>query len=317
MDTMTHGRSGEAATSDLCEASALELASLIAAGEASSREVVEAHLERIGRFNGELGAVRVVLAEQALAAAEEADRVRASGAALGPLHGVPFTVKENVDVAGTATTHGLAALAGAIASTDAPSVAGLRRAGAIPIGRSNMPDLATRWHTESGVGGTTRRIAVSTAGCEPDVSAAVRRAAGALAAAGWEVEEAEPGMTAEATGVWAALVGADVSLLLAQVEPLLNDGARRFLAGTLAGAPPVDVHGYQAALVARHRLGRAWEQAATRPLVLGAICTTAPFPAGAEPPFANMLGRLALTLTANVLGLPAAAAPSPGHAPSR
>src|SRR5205823_3773465 len=65
------------------------------------------------------------------------------------------TVKENIDLAGTATTWGLAALAGAEAPIDAPQVANLRQAGAIPIGRSNLPDFALRWHTDNGLHGAT------------------------------------------------------------------------------------------------------------------------------------------------------------------
>ena len=69
---------------------------------------------------------------------------------------MPFTVKENIDVAGSATTWGVAALAGQIASSDAPMVARLREAGAIPLARTNLPDFAFRWHTESGRAGHTR-----------------------------------------------------------------------------------------------------------------------------------------------------------------
>src|SRR3954454_18183972 len=125
-------------TNDLCAQSATQLAQLIRDRQATSREVVEAHLARIEAVNGRLNAIRVTLADEALKAADEADRTQPQG----PLHGVPITVKENVDVAGTATTHGVAAFAEAVSRTDAPSVASLREAGAIPIGRTNMPDFA-------------------------------------------------------------------------------------------------------------------------------------------------------------------------------
>jgi len=75
---------------------------------------------------------------------------------LGRLHGVPFTVKENIDLEGTPTTQGVPMLADAVASTDAPSVARMRAAGAIPIGRTNMPDLGLRVHTMSSLHGLTR-----------------------------------------------------------------------------------------------------------------------------------------------------------------
>jgi amidase len=92
------------------------------------------------------------LAEEALAAADAAD----AGASRGPLHGVPFTVKENIDVAGTPTTLGVAALAEAVAPIDAPQVERLRAAGAIPIGRTNLPDLRLRVHTDSSLRELTR-----------------------------------------------------------------------------------------------------------------------------------------------------------------
>jgi amidase len=140
---------------ELCSMGALELAAKLRAGEVSSRELAEAHLARIEQVNPALNALRLVLADQALAAADEADRRRVAGEELGPLGGVPVTVKENLDVAGTPTTMGLIALAEAIAPDDAPAVAGLRAAGAIPIGRSNLPDMALRLHTRSGIAGAT------------------------------------------------------------------------------------------------------------------------------------------------------------------
>ena len=132
-----------------------ELARLIATGEVTSAEVIEAHLARIADVNPDVNAVTVTLADEARAAAAAVDRSVAAGRPLGPLAGVPFTVKENIDVAGSATTWGVAALAGQIASSDAPMVARLREAGAIPLARTNLPDFAFRWHTESGRAGHT------------------------------------------------------------------------------------------------------------------------------------------------------------------
>ena len=85
------------------------------AGEVSSREVVEAHLVRVDKVNGQLNAIVRLLADEALAAADAADRAVADGRDLGPLHGVPCTVKENIDVAGTPTTQGVLALSEAVA----------------------------------------------------------------------------------------------------------------------------------------------------------------------------------------------------------
>jgi amidase len=133
-----------------------ELAAMVAAGTVSSREVVEAHLARIEAVNPGVNAVTVVLADDARAAADAADRAVAAGRPVGPLHGVPFTVKENIDVAGSATTNGLVALAENVAPLDAPQVARLRAAGAIPIARTNLPDLGLRVHTDNELRGLTR-----------------------------------------------------------------------------------------------------------------------------------------------------------------
>jgi amidase len=141
---------------ELCTKGAGELAALIRSGETTSVEVVDAHLARIAEVNPDVNAVTVTLADAARAAAAAVDRAMASGAPLGALAGVPFTVKENIDVAGSATTWGVAALAEQIAAADAPMVARLREAGAIPIARTNLPDFAFRWHTASGRAGHTR-----------------------------------------------------------------------------------------------------------------------------------------------------------------
>jgi amidase len=134
---------------------ATELADAIRSGQVSSREVVEAHLRRIEEVNPAINAVPVVLSEQALEAAAVADRVTASGGELPPLHGVPFTVKGNIDLAGTPTTHGIKALAAAYPAMDAPAVERMRGAGAIPIGHTNLPDFAIGWHTDSELWGAT------------------------------------------------------------------------------------------------------------------------------------------------------------------
>ena len=142
--------------SELWQMGALELAGAIRAGDVSSREVVEAHLMRVDKVNGDLNAIVRLLADEALTAADAADRAVADGGELGPLHGVPCTVKENIDVAGTPTTQGVIALAEAVAAVDAPAVARMRAAGAIPFARTNLPDLGLRIHTHSSLHGLTR-----------------------------------------------------------------------------------------------------------------------------------------------------------------
>jgi amidase len=141
---------------ELWRLSAGELARGIRTRRFSSRDAVEAHLSRIDAVNPSLNAVVKVLAAEARAGADAADAAVAAGAPLGALHGVPFTIKENIDVAGQATTNGMAVFAEAIATEDAPVVARMKAAGAIPLGRTNMPDMGLRIHTDSSLYGRTR-----------------------------------------------------------------------------------------------------------------------------------------------------------------
>ncbi|PFG38265.1 amidase [Georgenia soli] len=140
---------------ELWRPGATALAGLIRSGQVSAVDVVEAHLRRIEQVNPAVNAVVHVMGEEALDRAREADRAVAAGAELPVLHGVPFTVKEMIDVAGTPATQGLTALADAYPARDAPAVERLRAAGAIPIGRTNMPSGAVRWHCESELWGAT------------------------------------------------------------------------------------------------------------------------------------------------------------------
>src|SRR5215470_6014315 len=142
--------------SEIWQLLATELAQRIARKQLSSAEVVDAHLARIEAVNPALNAVVHVLADEAQSAAALADRRLASGEKLGPLHGVPFTVKENIDMAGLPTTWGVPGLAQAVVPADAPVVERMRAAGAIPIGRTNLPDMALRVHTVSSLHGLTR-----------------------------------------------------------------------------------------------------------------------------------------------------------------
>ena len=159
MDDSIHAPRAETALHDaLWRHSAGELAALIRAGDVSSREVVDAHLARIEEVNGSINALTVVLTESARQAADAADsRQRRSAArTLPPLHGVPITVKENIDCIGSPTTVGVAAGAEALPPLDAPVVERLRAAGAIPIGRSNMPEMGMQVSTNNPFRGLTR-----------------------------------------------------------------------------------------------------------------------------------------------------------------
>ena len=127
-------------TVPLWQWSASALAEAIRKRECSSEEVVTAHLERIAAVNPEVNAVTLVLEEEGLIAARKADEEVATGTAVGPLHGVPITVKENVDVVGSPTTHGIVMLRASMPQQDAPVVAHLRDAGR----DSDRPDQSPR-----------------------------------------------------------------------------------------------------------------------------------------------------------------------------
>jgi len=145
--------SAEVAT-DLWRMSARELAALVAAKKASVREVVAAHMQRIQAVNPSLNAITVLL-EDSLADADAKDALLARRAGLGPLFGVPFSVKGNIDVKGSATTEGVQRLEGNVVDADSPHVGMLRRSGAIPIARTNMPDFGLRFHTDNDLYGPT------------------------------------------------------------------------------------------------------------------------------------------------------------------
>ena len=129
--------------------SATELAAGIRDGQFSAVDVVEAHIQRIEEVNDGLNAVVIPLFEQARREAKAADKARRQGEPLGPLHGVPITIKEQFKVAGTDCTIGLSAHAKHPSPEDGPLVARLREAGAIILGKTNVPQLLTAWETNS------------------------------------------------------------------------------------------------------------------------------------------------------------------------
>ncbi|HKC83157.1 MAG TPA: amidase family protein [bacterium] len=141
---------------DLCFTSAVELAELIRRRALSPVEVTRAVLERIERLNTRLGAYVMVHAERALGEARAAERAVMAGEPLGPLHGVPVSIKDNLWSAGDRTTFGSRLFAEFVAPEDAPSVAGLRAAGAIFVGRTNLPEFAWRGSTDNPLFGESR-----------------------------------------------------------------------------------------------------------------------------------------------------------------
>jgi len=141
--------------SELHERSALELAAAIGAGEVASLEVLDDLLDRVERLNGPINAVVTIDAERARAEAKRADDATARGEELGPLHGVPITVKDSFSTAGMRTTSGAPMLADHVPKVDAAPVAGLRRAGCIVFGKTNLPMFAGDMQTYNEVFGVT------------------------------------------------------------------------------------------------------------------------------------------------------------------
>src|SRR5919197_4184667 len=139
---------------DVAFSGAARLAELIRRREVSSRELVELYLARIDRYDGDLNAYRVTFAERALAEADQADgRARAGDGR--PLLGVPIAIKDDLDVAGAVTALGGDANGGP-AAADGEVVRRLRSAGAVILGKTNVPELTITPWTESPTFGVTR-----------------------------------------------------------------------------------------------------------------------------------------------------------------
>jgi len=141
---------------ELLRLSAIEQASLIRARKVSSQELVQAHLEHISFVNPGMNAAVEFLADCAMAEARSADQALArNGSAAGPLHGIPFSIKDSIEVAGTVCTAGTMGRAAPKSAADATLVARLRRAGAIPIAKTNLPDLLFAFESDNLVFGRT------------------------------------------------------------------------------------------------------------------------------------------------------------------
>jgi amidase len=422
----------------LWKCSALELAHLIAQREVSSAEVVDAHLARIDAVNPGLNAIVRVLGDEARATARAADQQLARGEALGPFHGVPITVKENIDMAGLPTTWGVKALANALVPLDAPVVQRMRAAGAIPIGRTNLPDMALRVHTDSSLHGATlnpwnrartpggssggEAVALATGmsplglgndiggslrnpanacgitsirpsmGRVPDagfvpgedrllavqlmnvngpmarrvadvraalqvlsgahprdpwsvsapwrsaqakgplrvavvaeppggrtdarVAAAVRRAAAALADAGYQLVEACPPRYEEAIATWSQFIIGDFAAVLPQLMPLMGASGAAFLSMMQAAVPPfANAAAMSQLFMQRDGIARAWSTfMAEHALLLSPTWSQLPFEAGfdaASPAGAAATAEMMRPVVpANLLGLPSACVPA-------
>ena len=137
------------------ESTARDQAAAIRARRISARELMDLHLERISERNPELNAIVSLDEERARAGAAEADELLASGAEVGPLHGLPFAFKDTHAVAGWRTTYGSPLYADHVPDTDELLVERVRRAGVVVVGKTNVPEFAAGSHTFNTVFGTT------------------------------------------------------------------------------------------------------------------------------------------------------------------
>ncbi|WP_420035384.1 amidase [Streptomyces sp. cg28] len=140
----------------LCALDAVDLAARIRRRELSAREVVAAHLDRIERANPAINAIVTLDPEGATRAAARADEQAASGAELGPLHGLPIAFKDTHLTRGMRTTHGSPLFADHVPDEDELLVQRIESAGAIRIGKTNVPEFAAGSHTFNTVFGATR-----------------------------------------------------------------------------------------------------------------------------------------------------------------
>ena len=141
---------------DLHEQSASAMAKMLDSGEISSLELVRAHIARADEVDGTLNAFVHRFNDEALRAAKEADEARSKGEHKGPLHGIPITIKESMATAGVASTLGLAKRRNDVQKEDSVVVKLLRGAGAIILGKTNVPQLLLSHESENPIWGVTK-----------------------------------------------------------------------------------------------------------------------------------------------------------------
>jgi aspartyl-tRNA(Asn)/glutamyl-tRNA(Gln) amidotransferase subunit A len=144
----------ESMADTITQMDASRIAELIAKRELSPVEVMQAHLDRIAEVNPKLNAI-VTLADGALDTAVKAEAMVMSGAQMGPLHGVPFTVKDVIDTEGVLTQRGSPIFKGRIADEDATIVARLKQAGGILVAKTNTPEFSYSVETDNLLTGRT------------------------------------------------------------------------------------------------------------------------------------------------------------------
>lgn len=140
---------------ELCDLTAVELASRIRRKHVSAREVMAAHIARIERVNPKINAIVTLVADRAMAEAIKADEMQARGGTLGPLHGLPVAHKDLVNTAGIRTTYGSPLFRDNVPTADALIVTRVRAAGAITLGKTNTPEFGAGSNTFNPVFGAT------------------------------------------------------------------------------------------------------------------------------------------------------------------
>src|SRR5437868_2253267 len=140
---------------DLTRLPAWQMAAAIRDRSVSAVDLLEAHLDNIKRWNPKLNAFVTVDEHRARIQAKDADDAVKAGRPLGPLHGVPITIKSSIDVAGLRCEAGTRLRRGHVPADDAPLVARLKAAGAIVIGNTAVPEFLMAWETHNALYGRT------------------------------------------------------------------------------------------------------------------------------------------------------------------
>jgi len=170
--------------SELWRLDAHDIAAQVKAQKVSAREVASAALERLNTVNPTLNAIVDVRPDDVLAHADRVDAAIAKGETVGPLAGVPVTIKVNTDQTGYATTNGVASQKDLIAQSNNPVVDNFLAAGAVPVGRTNTPAFSYRWFTTNLVHGDTKNphnAALTPGGSSGGAASAVASGIGAIA----------------------------------------------------------------------------------------------------------------------------------------
>ena len=169
---------------ELWQLTAAELAAQTRAGDVTAEAAVASAIGRMNETNPDLNAVVEDLSAEAIERARELDKARAGGAETGPLHGVPVTIKVNIDQTGHATTNGVPVFKDLIAPANAPFVDNMLKAGAVVIGRTNTPEFSFRADTDNPLHGRTHNPwgrHISPGGSSGGAGSAVMAGMGALA----------------------------------------------------------------------------------------------------------------------------------------